>query len=112
MARAKQTPKDTPKAAVIRAAAQQAADLLEKHIAEIFKVCDESDENKVTVNLAVELDRSESEAMVSTRLRFSQSVTDKRTSRIDDPAQEKFEFIDKPTKKKEGDQEPEGGDGN
>ena len=70
---------------VITAIAEDISDLYFVHEDHILKVLNESEERKVTINFSVELDESESEGTVETRLRFSQAVTDKRTRRLDPP---------------------------
>jgi hypothetical protein len=65
-------------------------DLLETHSEEVSTAIDESDDKKLTVNCGIDLDCSETAPSINVRLRFSTSVTDKRTIRCDDPAQMTF----------------------
>lgn len=72
----------------IREAITKAVDeLFNEHSGEISQVLDEAEDKGMAVNFAVKIDCSESEPMVTTSIRFSQSVTDKRVARLDDPRQ-------------------------
>jgi hypothetical protein len=70
---------------VQQAIAEDVMDLYAVHEAHILKVLEESEDRKITVNFAIELDDSESEGTVETKMRFSQAVTDKRTRKLDPP---------------------------
>lgn len=83
---------------------KQAEELLKVHGAEIVELYEESEDGKATINLGAEIDCSESEPMVTTRIRFSTSVTDKRVSRLDDPKQIRL-FTEMPKAKKDKDKE-------
>jgi hypothetical protein len=72
----------------IREAITKAVDeLFNEHSGEISQVLDEAEDKKINVTFGVVLDCSESEPAVTTAIRFSQSVTDKRYSRLEDPRQ-------------------------
>ena len=72
----------------IREAITKAVDeLFNEHSGEISQVLDEAEDKCVAVTFGVKVDCSESEPMVTTGIRFSQSVTDKRVARLDDPRQ-------------------------
>ncbi len=66
---------------------QMVKELYSEHSGEIRSTLEESEVNKLSISFNVELDCSESEPMVTTKIRFSSSVTDKRVSRLDDPQQ-------------------------
>lgn len=78
---------------VVTAALVGVRELYSVHYDEIRSILDDSETKKVTVNFAVEVDESESAPTVEVRVRFSQAVTDKRITRLDDPAQVSFEFL-------------------
>ena len=63
------------------------AELYTHHSGEIQENLDESESKKVAVSFGCDLDCSESEPLVTVKIRFSASVTDKRTFRVDDPNQ-------------------------
>ncbi len=78
---------------LVTAALVGVRELYTVHYDEIRSILDDSETKKVTVNFAVEVDESESAPTVEVRVRFSQAVTDKRITRLDDPAQVNFEFL-------------------
>ena len=67
------------------AIAQAIRDLFETHAPEILAVIEESEDRKLSVAFGVDIDDSESELTLKTRIRFAQTVTDIRLSRLDDP---------------------------
>ena len=78
---------------VVTAALVGVRELYSVHYNEIRSILDDSETKTVTVNFAVEVDESESAPTVEVRVRFSQAVTDKRITRLDDPNQVAFEFL-------------------
>lgn len=84
----KKKDKISPQASAIRDALKEmVGELYDQHADEIEKFRVDSEADKVTVNFKGEIDCSESEPVVSATIRFSQSVTDKRFARLDDPNQ-------------------------
>ena len=73
-------------------------ELLNEHSAAIVEHYSESETKKGTLNFACEIDVSESEPLVTTKIRFTETMTDKRVSRLDDPAQISL-FKEKPEPK-------------
>lgn len=63
------------------------SELYTHHSGEIQENLDESENKKIAVTFAAELDLSESEPLVTVKIRFSSSVTDKRSFRVDDQNQ-------------------------
>lgn len=78
---------------VVTAALVGVRELYSVHYDEIRSILDDSETKKVTINFAVEVDESETAPTVEVRVRFSQAVTDKRITRLDDPNQVNFEFL-------------------
>lgn len=105
----KKVPKEPRNAAVVGAILAGVRSLYETHEDQINKVKDESETKTVTVNFAVDLDYSDTQPVIEVRVRFSQSVTDKRVARIEDPNQESFEFM-KPEEFEASQLRLEGGD--
>lgn len=75
------------------AIAQAIKDLFETHASEILAVIEESENRQLAVAFGVEIDDSESELSLKTRIRFAQTVTDVRMSRLDDPNQMSFSML-------------------
>lgn len=75
------------------AIAQAVKELFETHASEILAVIDESETRQLAVTFGVEIDDSESELSLKTRIRFAQTVTDVRLSRLDDPNQLGFTML-------------------
>jgi hypothetical protein len=67
-----------------------AAELLLQADDNIQQALVDSEDKKLTVNLQVKIDESESEPLVKVSIRFSESYTDSRSTRIDDPKQIKL----------------------
>lgn len=97
------------------AIAQAVKELFETHAAEILSVIEESEDRKLSVAFGVDIDDSESEMSLKTKIRFAQTVTDIRLSRLDDPNQLNFsmltpeEFKERNEKAKAAAAEAEGG---
>ncbi len=82
---------------ILEAILESIRDLYGKHANEIKRVREESETNEVTVNYAVMIDCAQPEATIKVRQRFTQTVTDVRDMRLDDPAQGTFvEITGKP----------------
>ncbi len=62
-------------------------DLYKQHEEELMDVLDESEDKKVTITFAVQIDKSETEPQLKTTLRFSTSVTDSRLRTLSNPMQ-------------------------
>lgn len=62
-------------------------ELIDLHESEILEYMEEAETKKINVTFPVALDFSESKASGEVKMRFSQSVTDKRTFEIDPPEQ-------------------------
>lgn len=90
MAVSKKKPKEVKGSNLVAAAVAQFEALLREHMAEVLEVLEESESRNVTVNCATKFNLAESEPQVESILRFSQTVTDKRTSVLDDPNQGTF----------------------
>ena len=75
------------------AIAQAIKDLFDTHASEILAVIEESEDRQLAVAFGVEIDDSESELSLKTRIRFAQTVTDVRLSRLDDPNQLNFTML-------------------
>lgn len=90
MARQKLESKVPLNAATIEEIKAAIGDLLQQHAEEVAEVIEESDGRSATVNFWVDLDCSESAPNIDVKMRFSASVTDKRTIRCDDPRQGTF----------------------
>lgn len=82
--------KDVKGSNLIAAAVAQFEALLREHMHEALQFLDESEDKSMTINCATKFNLAESEPQVESTLRFSQSVTDKRTSVLDDPDQGSF----------------------
>ena len=67
--------------------------LWNKHAPDIHRIRQESEDKAIVVNFSNDIDCSESEPMVTTRIRYSESFTDKITNRLDDPNQGTFTEI-------------------
>lgn len=80
-------------------------DLGVTHMPGILRFIEEAENKKEKVTFGVEIDMSESEPLVTVAIRYSQSVTDKRSVQLDDPDQ--GTFADYVARKNGGD----GGDG-
>lgn len=72
------------------------ADMLEKHAEEISEVVEQSETSGATINFGVDLDCSESAPSIDIKLRFSASVTDRRTIHCEDPNQPSLFTISTP----------------
>lgn len=59
------------------------AELYQHHSGQIQENLDEAEDKKVAVTFACDIDCSESEPLVTVRIRFSSSITDKRVFRLD-----------------------------
>jgi hypothetical protein len=84
---------------------KHAPELWEKHEEKFMQILEESENRKVGVSFNLTMDFSESTAQLQTRIRYSQVMTDERTSDFDDPNQLKFPEADeleepKPKRKK------------
>ena len=75
------------------AIAQAVKELFEAHVSEIEAVIEESETRQLSVAFGVDIDDSESELSLKTRIRFAQTVTDVRLSRLDDPNQLSFTIL-------------------
>ena len=94
MANKKKTPRGSVhQNEVINRVVKDIRDLMEAHYSEIETFIDESEAKKATVNFGAVIDQSESAPSMKTSIRFSQSVTDTRTSTLDDPAQVPMPFV-------------------
>ena len=94
VSRKKNSTEKQPQDVQIAAAINQAVgELYGEHAAEIRAVLEDSEDRKVVVNFGVELDCSESEPMVTTKIRFSTSVTDRRVTKLEDPNQTVFNMV-------------------
>lgn len=71
----------------LEAIQEDVGELYKEHEAEIRQVMDESEKPVVVVGFGVKIDLSESEPIVETSIRFSQTVTDRRVRKLDDPKQ-------------------------
>jgi RNase H-fold protein (predicted Holliday junction resolvase) len=80
-------------AGAAEAIAQAVKELFETHASEIQAVIEESETRQLAVAFGVEIDDSESELSLKTRIRFAQTVTDVRLSRLDDPNQLNFTML-------------------
>ena len=65
-------------------------EMIETHSDQIQETVEESDKKCATVTFGVELDCSESAPTIDVKMRFSSSVTDRRTIRCEDPNQITF----------------------
>lgn len=82
-------------AGAAEAIAQAVKELFETHASEIQDVIEESETRQLAVAFSVDIDDSESELSLKTRIRFAQTVTDVRLSRLDDPNQMSFTMLTK-----------------
>jgi hypothetical protein len=67
---------------VLKAIGEDTEDLYRVHEKQILRYLEESANQKLTLNFAVEFDNSQSEMIVETRMRTSQAITDKRTRKM------------------------------
>lgn len=72
---------------LIEVVQKAAAELLLQAQDNIQQALTDSEDKKLTINLGVKVDESESEPLVSVGIRFSESYTDKRVTRLEDPNQ-------------------------
>jgi hypothetical protein len=72
---------------ILKSINKNVEDLYRKHASAIDKVMDDSDEKKVTVNFAIQIDCSDSAPKVKTRIRYSETVTDELIDSLEDPNQ-------------------------
>ena len=72
---------------IVEGITKAVAELYTHHSGEIQENLDESESKKIDVTFGASIDCSESEPLVTVKIRFSASVTDKRTFRVDDPGQ-------------------------
>jgi molybdopterin converting factor small subunit len=93
MAVRKKSGKSAADGTVTEAIVSAVQELLEKHSGEIHRIREESEDKKVTVNFANQIDCSESEPLVTTTIRYTESYTDKITNRLDDPEQGTFSAV-------------------
>lgn len=66
---------------------KRTSELWDKHEEEVLQILEESEEKKMTLSFAAQLDLSESSAQVKTVIKFSQNVTDSTEDTLDDPNQ-------------------------
>lgn len=83
--------------------------LWNRHAKEIHRIREDSEEKKISVSFASEIDCAESEPLITTRIRYTESFTDKITSRLDDPDQGTFETVIEESKKKKKEKETTAG---
>jgi hypothetical protein len=77
--------------AVISAAVQKAVEeLLVQAQDRIDKQLDEAEVRALKINFSVDLDETESEPQIKVGIRFTDSYTDSRSCRLDDPEQIQF----------------------
>lgn len=74
-------------AGVLKSITQNVDTLYRRHADSIEKVQNDSDEKKVTVNFAVQIDCSDSVPKIKTRIRYSETVTDEMIDSLEDPNQ-------------------------
>lgn len=84
-AKAKGEPLLSPE--TLEAIKEDFGDLYSEHEKDIENAVAESEDRKITLSIAVVIDKSESAPQVKTRLRYSQSVTDERIRTLTDPRQ-------------------------
>ena len=68
--------------------------LMARHAAEIKTVQADSEDNKVKVAFSCGIDGSEAEPLVKTTIKFSATVSDSVTAKLDTRGQGSFEFVD------------------
>jgi len=92
---AKKENNSQPQDSTIKAAILDAvAELWDQHEEEIRRIREGSEDKTIVVNFANEIDCSETQAVVKTKLRFCETFTDERTNKLDDSKQGKFETIE------------------
>lgn len=72
------------------------AELYDEHRDQIVKIRNRSEVKCISVNFSNEINCSESQAVVETKIKFSENYTDKRTNKIsrDDSNQLKLETVE------------------
>ena len=63
------------------------AELLTQGQDNVHQALEDAEDKKLTINFGVKIDESDTEAVVKTGMRFSESYIDSRTARVDDPDQ-------------------------
>lgn len=86
-------PKTSSESGIHSAIVDSVEKLLKLHGGEIRTMREESEQNIANIAFSVKIDGSEAETTVKTQIRFSSSVTDSVTARLDDPNQNSFDFI-------------------
>ncbi len=101
---------------IVAGIVKAAQELYTHHQDEIQENLNESESKKVAVTFPCEIDCSESEPLVTVKIRFSSSVTDKRVFRVDDangeiaePGQVRLFASEKDMKAEAGEGEPADG---
>jgi len=80
---------------IIAQITESVSELLTAHASDIEEAIDDSDDRCLKVNLSADMDASESAPNVDVTIRFSSSVTDRRTIRCEDPKQGTFKIMSK-----------------
>lgn len=93
MATKRKVSKQVSNPAVVKAIVSGVASLYNEHEDKIMSVLGDSEQKTITVNFAVDIDQSETQPILEVKIRFSESVTDKRVARLEDPNQETFQFV-------------------
>lgn len=73
---------------------QSVAKMLENNAEEIEVIRVNSEQGIISIGIGAKVDGSESEIVVTTQLRFVETHIDKVTTRMENPNQGKFEFIE------------------
>lgn len=83
-----------PQDVTVLAGIRQAVDALyRRHAQELDRIRGESEQDKITVSFAAEIDCSEGAPSLKVSIRYSQTYTDNVVSRLPEPGQEVFEFM-------------------
>lgn len=78
---------------LLAAIVAQVEELGRKHMGGILDFVEQAEDKKEKVTFGVEIDCSESEPNVTVSIRYSQSVTDRRSVVLDDPDQGTFKEV-------------------
>lgn len=73
---------------------QSVAKMLDNNAEEIEAIRVNSEQGIISIGIGAKIDGSESEIVVTTQLRFVETHIDKVTTRMENPNQGKFEFIE------------------
>lgn len=86
--------KSVPDASIKAAILDAVSELYDEHTDQIRLIRERAEGKVITVNFANEIDCSESQPVVKTKIRFCETYTDERTNKLEDTDQGTFETLE------------------